>query len=110
MECLPNVPLPFVNQGGDRPGDRETVKSALGDRIKRRRQELGLTQEEVAELAEVDRKHISSIETGKTDPGAWTLIRIAGALKIEVHCLLDGLIWVPNERGAGSGHLEHRDI
>ncbi len=92
------------HQEGDRAGDRETVKLIVGDRIRRRRKELGLTQEEVAHLAELDRKHISSVETGRADPGNWTLIRIAGALEIPAEQLLEGMTWVPGERG--DGHLE----
>jgi transcriptional regulator with XRE-family HTH domain len=87
-------------------GDLETVKNAVGTRVRSRRTELGLTQEEVANLAELDRKHVSSIETGKTVPGILTLIKIAGALKIPTRHLVDGLAWVPNERGPGPGHLE----
>jgi transcriptional regulator with XRE-family HTH domain len=87
-------------------GDLERVKSVVGTRIRSRRLELGLNQEEVANLAELDRKHISSIETGKTVPSIWTLIRIAGALGIPSYHLIKDLAWVPNERGPGPGHLE----
>lgn len=88
-------------------GDFEEVKNVVGARIRSRRKKLGLTQEDVAGLAELDRKHISSIETGKTEPGIWTLVRIAGALRIPPCQLLKELIWVPNE--IGTGHLEQRN-
>ena len=43
-----------------------------------------MTQESVAEIAELDRKHISMIETGRAEPRIGTLIRIAGALDVPV--------------------------
>lgn len=43
-----------------------------------------MTQETVAEIAELDRKHISMIETGRAEPRIGTLIRIAGALDLPV--------------------------
>jgi transcriptional regulator with XRE-family HTH domain len=79
----------------------ERVKYVVGRRIKGRRKELGLTQEDLAGLAEVDRKHVSSIETGKAEPGIWTFMRIAGALQMPVTSLVKGLTWVPNENGTG---------
>jgi transcriptional regulator with XRE-family HTH domain len=82
-------------------GDFERFKQAVGGRIQRRRKELGLTQERLAEIAEVDRKHISSIETGKAEPGTWTVFRIAGALQTTDTLLMAGLSWVPSEHGPG---------
>lgn len=89
-------------------GDLERFKDVVGRRIRGRRKELGLTQEELAGLAEIDRKHVSSIETGKAEPGLWTFVRIAGALQIPVSPLVKDLTWVPNEHGIGQ--LEQDDV
>jgi DNA-binding XRE family transcriptional regulator len=85
-------------------GDAETFKKVVGGRIQARRKKLGLTQEELARLAEIDRKHMSSIETGKAEPGLWTFARIACALRMPTSELLDDLIWVPGDHGPG--HLQ----
>jgi transcriptional regulator with XRE-family HTH domain len=77
------------------------VKSLVGERIRRRRKRLGMSQEKLAELAEVDRKHMSSIETGKAEPGVWTMSRIAGALETTTGALMRNVTWVPGEDGPG---------
>jgi transcriptional regulator with XRE-family HTH domain len=82
-------------------GDAEAFKRIVGGRIRSRRNQLGLTQEDLARLAEIDRKHVSSIETGKAEPGIWTILRIAGALRLPLSELTDGLKWVANEHGPG---------
>lgn len=48
----------------DRTYRREQV-ARLGETIRRRRHELGLTQDEVAELAETTQRFVSTLETGK---------------------------------------------
>lgn len=87
-------------------GELEAVENAIGSRIRSRRIQLGLTQEEVAGLAGIDRKHIGSIETGKAEPGTSTLFKIASALRIPASELVEGLVWVRNEHGVG--HLMQR--
>lgn len=78
-------------------GEFENFKRAFGDRIRNRRKELGMSQEDFAEIAKVDRKHVSSIETGKAEPGVWTVMRIAGALQTSTGTLTAGLDWTPDE-------------
>lgn len=73
------------------------VKKILGQRISRRRRKFGLAQDQLAYLAVVDRSHMSSIETGKTEPGIWTLTRIAGVLETSSSQLLRGLKSSPDK-------------
>jgi len=80
--------------------EAKRVKRILGARISRRRDKLGLNQEELAHLAKVDRSHMSSIETGKTEPGVWTLMRIAGVLETTSGTLLKSLKSTPTERAS----------
>jgi transcriptional regulator with XRE-family HTH domain len=87
--------------------DSLSAKCVVGDRIREQRKRLGMTQERVAELAELDRKHISMIETGKAEPRVGTLVRIAGAIDIPVEKFVAGLAFVPSEHS--SGHMEVRD-
>lgn len=54
----------------------------LGRKIKNRREELGLTQPELAEISKLSQGYISRIESGKFIPKASTLIVIAVSLKM----------------------------
>jgi transcriptional regulator with XRE-family HTH domain len=75
----------------------ERAKRLLGERIRRRRNKMGLSQEDLAFLAGLDRSHMSSIETGKTEPGFWRTTRIAGVLGTTPSDLLRGFKWTPTE-------------
>jgi transcriptional regulator with XRE-family HTH domain len=87
--------------------DPLSAKSVVGERVREERKRQGMTQWTLAEIAELDRKHISMIETGQAEPRIGTLIRIAGALDVPVETLVAGLVYVPNE-GSTSGHIELR--
>lgn len=51
----------------DEKAQKETQKlmKAIGKNIKVRRSELGMTQEKLSELADINEKFLSSIENGK---------------------------------------------
>lgn len=51
-----------------------------GTRVFQRREELHLTQEQVAELAQIDRSIVSRIEANRTVPRFRTMVSIAKAL------------------------------
>lgn len=60
-----------------------------GAKVAELRKALGLTQEGLAERAELDQTHISNIESGKhTNPTIQTAGRLAVALGIEMMELL----------------------
>ena len=59
------------------------IKVLFGSRLKEFRQKAGLTQAELAELVNVDNKHISCIESGKNFPSADLLYRLSSVLNIE---------------------------
>lgn len=62
--------------------NRNCSSSAIGRRIADLRREVGLTQGELAEKADISVVHLSNIELGKKTPGLSTLIRIAEALDV----------------------------
>jgi transcriptional regulator with XRE-family HTH domain len=64
---------------------------ALGDRIRDRRTELKLTQEELGEKCRLHRTFIGSVERGERNVAVLNLRQIARALRIPVGNLLDGL-------------------
>jgi transcriptional regulator with XRE-family HTH domain len=52
----------------------------LGLNVRRRREELGTTQEKLAEVAELDQTYISGIERGLRNPGILNIAKLAKAL------------------------------
>ena len=60
----------------------------IGQRIQIRRKQLGLNQDQLAELASLNRVTIAKYESGKVEPGAQALARIADALETTVDWLL----------------------
>lgn len=59
-----------------------TLKELFGLRIKELRHKRQLTQEQLAEMVNVDIKHISCIERGKNFPSSDLIERLAKALNI----------------------------
>ena len=62
----------------------------LGQRIKTARENAGLTQSQLAEIAEVSTNHISALERGVYDTRAELLAKIATALGVDANYLLLG--------------------
>lgn len=62
----------------------------MGTRIKKARIRLGLSQEKLAEAAEVGITHISHIENGKTIPSVMVLIKIMNRLELSPDQLFCG--------------------
>lgn len=60
----------------------------VGESIREARKRAGLNQEELAELARLNRVTVAKYESGKVEPGAQALTRIADALEITVDELL----------------------
>ena len=60
----------------------------IGNRIAEIRKQRGLNQDELAELATLSRISIARYETGKIEPGAQALGRIAAALEVSTDTLL----------------------
>jgi transcriptional regulator with XRE-family HTH domain len=65
-----------------------TFKRALGLAVAARRQELGLTQEQLSLRAELHQRWISNVETGKRNPSYGSLRRLAAGLELSASELL----------------------
>ena len=61
--------------------DASKSKVQLGRLLRRRREELGLEQGDVAAKAEVSQSYLSKIESGAQEPSAAKLITLARVLK-----------------------------
>jgi len=56
------------------------IRAKFGTLVKKRRGELGLSQEDLAGLADLDRTYISGIERGVRNPTLTVLARLSEAL------------------------------
>lgn len=54
----------------------------FGKKLKQLRQEVSISQEKLAELADLDRTYISSIERGKRNISIRNIFKLASALNI----------------------------
>lgn len=59
-----------------------------GDKIRDLRKERGLNQDQLAELASLNRVTVAKYESGRVEPGAHALARIADALEVSADVLL----------------------
>lgn len=63
----------------------------LGDRIREARKSTGLSQEELALQADIDRSFMGQVERGQRNISVLTLLRVARVLDINLGSMLDGL-------------------
>jgi transcriptional regulator with XRE-family HTH domain len=68
--------------------DSPAFQRALGHAVKLRRQELGLTQEQLANDTDLHQRWISNVETGKRNPSYASLRRLAAGLNLTASELL----------------------
>ena len=68
------------------------LKRGLAQSVKLRRKELGLSQEDLADLAEIDRTYASQIERGVANPSLEVLYRAARSLQIELPLLISAKV------------------
>ena len=64
------------------------ARSILAENIRRKRLERGLSQEDLAEIAEIHRTYIGSVERGERNISIDNISRIASALEVEITELL----------------------
>lgn len=82
---------------------------AMGRRIRRKRQEQGLTQAQFAKKIGVSTSFYGHIERGSRTPSIDTLVIIANALNVGLDALLRDSLKVPT-RLDPSGGLSRKDI
>ena len=63
-------------------------RAIVGRNVRLRRQERGLTQEQLAFEAEIDLTYLGGIERGKRNPSLLVIVRLAAALKAKPADLL----------------------
>jgi transcriptional regulator with XRE-family HTH domain len=60
----------------------EKTRKAFGDRLREVRLEIGLSQEQLAHKAGLDRGYVNSVENGKRNVSLVNIVRIAKALGV----------------------------
>ena len=58
------------------------IKISVGKRVKELRNKLGISQEELADLAGLDRTYITSVECGKRNISIVNIEKLATALNV----------------------------
>lgn len=66
----------------------QALQQALGRALRRRRERLELSQEELAFVSEIHRTYISELERGLKNPSLTTIDRLAAALKTKASVLV----------------------
>ena len=70
---------------------RNDVLTRFGDRLRSLRTDQGHSQEDLADLCDLDRTYISGIERGKRNVSLRNLEVIANAFELSLAELLDGV-------------------
>lgn len=73
-----------------RKAARNAASRLFGDRVRKRRVELGFTQGQLADVAGVTQAAVSDWENGEASPSIHTIAGLAGALKVSVEWLALG--------------------
>ncbi len=60
------------------------IKQAVGKRVKELRNKIGISQEELADTAQLDRTYITSVECGKRNISIVNIEKLANALNVSL--------------------------
>lgn len=60
------------------------IKLLVGKRVKELRNKLGISQEELADLAGLDRTYVTSVECGRRNISIVNIEKLANALKVSL--------------------------
>ena len=60
------------------------IKILVGKRVKELRNRLGISQEELADIAELDRTYITSVECGKRNISIVNIEKLSKALQVSL--------------------------
>ena len=71
--------------------DKRQLNEDIGVRVRRRREVLGCTREQIAERANISVQFLFDIEKGKKSMTAMTIVNLAEALSVSIDFLLLGM-------------------
>jgi transcriptional regulator with XRE-family HTH domain len=67
----------------------ELARQTLGRNMRRRRKELGMSQEELGDRADLEQSYISNVEAGTRNVSIDNIARIARALRLDIEILFN---------------------
>jgi DNA-binding XRE family transcriptional regulator len=67
---------------------KDVFTQKVAEKVKRTREEAGVSQEELAHQAGIYRTYIGHIENGRYSPSAYIIYKIAKVLKVNPEALL----------------------
>jgi transcriptional regulator with XRE-family HTH domain len=79
--------------------ERARLLLAFGEKLRAERERRNISQETLAEIANVHRTHLGALELGRREPCLAMLLILADALGASPGTMLEGL-FVPRERKA----------
>lgn len=85
--------------------DKTKTLVAFGCLVRRHREKLGISQEELAMRSDLDRTYISGIERGVRNPSLTALVKLANGIDINLSSLFEGLeveITLQDEKNSNS--------
>lgn len=71
--------------------NQQRVKKLFGAAVRKARVQAGLSQEELADAAGLDRTYIGGVERGERNPSLLSLRKIAVGLRVTLSKLLAGM-------------------
>ncbi|WP_197500275.1 helix-turn-helix domain-containing protein [Caballeronia udeis] len=80
-----------------------SLSATLGRNVKKRRQELGVTQSQLAQTLSVEVETVSRYERGTVAPSFAQLEKICSALQVPAWALFSDGVDVPNTEGPSFG-------
>lgn len=69
-------------------GSKENITKIVGENVRRAREAIGVSQEELGDRAGIDRTYVSGVERGVRNPTVKVLARLAEALAVPPAVLL----------------------
>lgn len=70
----------------------KNILNSLGEKIRAQRIAIGLSQEELANIAGLHRTYIGSVERGERNVSVHNIVSIARALSVTPSALLEGIV------------------
>ena len=72
----------------------------IGQRLRQRRQDLGLTREKMSELADIGAGYYGQLEVGTSQMSVDTLIKLSRSMHLPMEYILFGEGYVPGDASA----------
>ncbi len=72
----------------------------IGQRLRQRRNELGLTREKMSELADIGAGYYGQLEVGTSQMSVDTLLKLSGSMHLPMEYILLGEGWEPGDPDA----------